>query len=443
MIHLLGVNHRSADVDLRERLAFPEEDVSATLERLLAAGFAEAYVLSTCNRVEVLVRDETERDTAARLTTWLAGDRGVAEGELREHGYGLRGTEAVRHLFRVAAGLDSMILGEPQILGQVRGAYRRARDAGTLGSVLDRLLQQALSSARRVRRETGISRHAVSVAFAAVGLARQIFGSLRGRSALVLGTGKMGELVARNLNASGIDRLFFAGRDFSRATAAAQRHDGASLSWEDALKGLARMDIVISCTAAPTHVLGRERVAAALRGRRGQPLLLVDIAMPRDVDPGVHRLDNVYLYDVDGLQGVVDRNLAARKEAATRAQEAIEADVASFVQWRRSLEATPVIVALRDYAEGLASAELDRFRARLAHLPPGDRDAVATLVRAVTRKFLHAPITALRGSAERGDGDRLAVLYREIFRLRERRDASGDGGDTGPRGIVRGGRDER
>jgi glutamyl-tRNA reductase len=454
MLLIVGCNHRSAPLALRERLAFSEEELPAVLARVVeGVPVAEALLLSTCNRVELLVRGDGE-DVAGLVEAalgFLARERGLAVDELRRHGYQLTGREAVRHLFSVATGLDSMVLGEPQILGQVKQAYRIARRAGTTGAVLEKLLQLSLSTAKRIRNETGISRHAVSVAFAAVSLARQIFGELRGRTALVLGAGKMGELVARHLVSQQVDRIWFAGRTFGRAVSAAERFGGFPLEWQAALESLRAVDIVVCCTGASQPVLDKAGVQAALRGRHGQPLLLVDIAVPRDVDPAVNGLDDVYLYDIDGLQAVTSANLAERQQAAQAAHRAIASEVEKFSRWTRALEATPTIIALRDRLSALGERELERHANRLASLSPDERLGVDALLRGVIRKVLHRPLVHLRRTVEQGNAEECIALYRRIFGLD---DAPGDdasaagrlsgeeGPPSGPRRLLRGGRED-
>jgi len=415
MLLLLGVNHASAPLEFRERLAFPEDELPQALARLLADGtFLEAVLLSTCNRVEVLVLARDANGATEAVEAFLERERGVSSQEIRRYSYRHSGKEAVRHLFEVASGLDSMILGEPQILGQVKQAYHVAREAGTTGSLLERLMQQGLATAKRVRTETGISKNAVSIAFAAVELARKIFDDLAGRHALLLGAGKMSELAARHLAAAGV-RLTVANRTFQRAAVVAERLGGEALHWDAAFEHLRAVDIVVSGTAAPGIVLHEPQVREVFRHRRGRPLFLIDIAVPRDIDPAIHRIDGAYLYDVDDLQGVVDGNLEERRRAAAGARERIAADVESFERWRSSLQITPAITALRERLLHVGRGEVDRFRRRLHGLSPEQHAAVDELARSLVQKILHRPITRLKSSAELGDASRTVALYKEIF----------------------------
>jgi len=456
MLVVYGCNYRNAPIELRERLAFPEKELPGALGRLLETEIIdEALILSTCNRVEVVARvDEQSTGAAEAVRDFLCADRGVPAADLDRHSYHFVERDAVQHLFSVASGLDSMILGEPQILGQVKQAYRVAQRAGTTGPILERLLQQCLSTAKRVRTDTGISRNAVSVAFAAVNLARQIFGELRGRTALVIGAGKMGELVARHLLTSGVGELLVTSRTYSRAVVSAAGVGGRPVEWDAILDRLATVDIVVSCTAAPRIVLDRSRVAKALKGRRGEPLFMIDIAVPRDIEPSVNDLDNVYLYDIDGLQGVVDANIEERRKAALEAQEEISRDVKGFLLWRRSLEITPTIVSLRERLGQLGNREIARFRRKLGQLDSGQEQVLDELVHGLIQKILHRPVVHLRKSVERGDTDACTAMYRAIFGLDENRGrgerrAKGDHGPQGetrnrpgPQRIVRGGKEE-
>jgi glutamyl-tRNA reductase len=449
MLVLLGVNHASAPLEFRERLAFSEEELPAALGRLLADGtFLEAVMLSTCNRVEVLALARDSHGAPEAVEAFLARERGVSSHEIRRYSYRHANKEVVRHLFEVASGLDSMILGEPQILGQVKQAYRVAREAGTTGSLLERLLQHGLATAKRVRHETGVSKNAISIAYAAVELARKIFDDLAGRQALLLGAGKMSELAARHLAAAGV-RLTVASRTFQRAAVVAERLKGEPVHWDAALAHLRDVDIVVSGTAAPGIVLEAAPVREVFRHRRGRPLFFIDIAVPRDIDPAVNRIDGAYLYDVDDLQGVVDSNLEERKRAAGVARELIAAEVESFERWRSSLQITPAISALRERLQRMGQGEVERFRRRLAGLSPEQHAAVEELAKALVQKILHRPITRLKSSAERGDASRTVALYKEIFGIPddlaeepgEEQARAGEEVPPGPRRILPGGRE--
>jgi glutamyl-tRNA reductase len=334
-----------------------------------------------------------------------------------------------------------MVLGEPQILGQVKRAYLAAREAGTTGTILERLLQQGLAAAKRVRSETGISRHAVSIAFAAVELARKIFGDLRGHAALLLGAGKMTELAARHLIAEGVRDVIVSNRTYSRAVALAERLGGRAVNWDDGFGCLASADIVVTGTAAPEPVLRKQTVQGYLRARRNRPLFLIDIAVPRDVEPSVNDLDNVYLYDIDDLQGVVDSNLEERKRQAATAQQMVDGEVEAFMRWRQSLDVSPTITALRNTLHGLSRKELERFRRKLGAINPEQEQALNDLLHAVVQKILHPTIVHLKKNAARGEGGDWAGLYREIFAIPDAEFETRDAGDTTPVPRTAGGED--
>jgi glutamyl-tRNA reductase len=418
VLALVGMNHRSAPLPVRERAAFPDADLPAALRRLVGRdGTHEACIVSTCNRVEVLARVTDGKEGAARIKRFLGEERGFTPEEIDRYTYQLHGSDAARHLFEVASGLDSMVLGEPQILGQVKRAYVLAREAGATGSVLEHLLQQCLAAAKRVRTETGISRHAVSIAFAAVELARQIFGDLAGRTCLLLGAGKMTELAARHLTQNGVSRVVVSNRTFDRAVRLAERFDGVAVNWDEGFGWLERADIVVTGTAAAEPILDKSDVHKAMRARRNRPLFLIDIAVPRDVDPSVNELDNVYVYDIDDLQGVVDSNLEQRRRAAAEAARIVEKEVEAFDRWRNALEVTPTIVALRESMLETARRELERFRRRLGPLSAEQEKAIEEMSRGVIQKILHRPTVHLKSLSDRGEAADCAALYREIFGL--------------------------
>lgn len=443
MLVLLGVNHKSAPVGFRERVAFKEADLPGHLTRLKAEGVEEALVLSTCNRVELLVRGRDERKGREVLASWLHRERQVTPEELDRYTYCFEGLDAVRHVMHVAGGLDSMVLGEPQIMGQVKRAYAVAKEAGTTGPVLDHLLQQTLAAAKRVRTETGISRHAVSVAYAAVHLARKIFGDLAGRSALLLGAGKMTELAARHLVGNGIGAVTVTNRTYTKAVELAEEFGGSALYWEEAFDHLERIDIVITGTAAPEPVLLEHHVQKAMRKRRNRPLFLVDIAVPRDVDPKVGELDNVYLYDIDDLQSVVDSSLEERRAAAEAAKQLLEAEVRSFEFWRQTLTIAPTIAAMSERLHEVGRSEMERFRRKLQGFTPEQEKVVEELVRGVVQKILHPAIRTLKGSLQQGRAADRSALFHEIFDLdrEERAKPPKAPEELGPRRILQGGKE--
>jgi len=418
MLTLIGMNHRSAALELRERACFAEADIPAALTRLRASTSArEALILATCNRVEILTRAHDAPSMVGELRAFLAAERGLDPATIDRHVYVHEGLSAVRHVFSVACGLDSMVLGEPQILGQLKRAYALARESDATGPVLDRLMQHALSAAKRVRTETGISRHAVSIAYAAVHLARTIFDGLEGRSALLLGAGKMTELAARHLVSQGVSDLTVTNRTYARAETLAASLGGIAVPWDAFTGELTRVDIVLTGTAAASPVLTKAQVKEALKGRRGRPLFIVDVAVPRDVEPAVHDLPGVYLYDIDDLQGAVDAGLEERRRAATEARRMLEVEVVGFDRWRQSVELAPTISALYEHLHHMGHVEVERYGRKLQALAPEQRAVVLELTRAVIQKVLHTPVASLKAAALRGEAGARAALYREIFGL--------------------------
>jgi len=451
MLILVGSNHRSAPVAVRERMSFPLQKLpDAHVGLLRADGVEECMILSTCNRVEILARAAGEAKISVEsVKNFLAEQQGMTAEEIDRYTYQLVDGDAIRHLFSVASGLDSMIMGEPQILGQVKQAYQMGKEHKTIGPVLDRLLQHCLATAKKVRTDTGISRNAVSVAYAAVELARKIFGDLNGRSAMLLGAGEMGDLVGRHLASNGVSELIVCSRTFTNAVLRAEAMGGKAIHWEEALEHLRKVDILVSCTGASHAVLTKKDVAKALRGRRIGPLFLIDIAVPRDIDPRANELNNVYLYDIDALQGVIQSNLEERRQAAERAKSMIGDEVASFDRWVQSQEVTPLIVSLRETLLGVGEHELDRLRAKLGQLDDKQQRAVEELTRAIIQKILHRPIRRLRASVDRGDTLECTSLYREIFGMEEANGSSlADSADepasgssrNGPQRVIDGGK---
>jgi glutamyl-tRNA reductase len=448
MLTLVGMNHRSAPLDLRERACFAEADVPDALARLRASTrAAEALIVATCNRVEILTRTDSGPGMAGKIRAFLAAERGLSESTIDRHVYVHEGPAAVRHIFSVACGLDSIVLGEPQILGQMKRAYATAREAKSTGPVLDRLLQHALASARRVRTATGISRHAISVAYVATHLARTIFDGLEGRSALLIGAGKMTELAAKHLTSQGLSDLTVTNRTYAKAGTLAAALHGVAVPWDELGRELTRVDIVLTGTGAAAPVVTKAEVKAALPGRRGRPLFIVDIAVPRDVEPSVHELPGVYLYDVDDLQGIADEGLEERRRAAAEAARLIEVEVAAFDRWRQTFELGPTIAALYRQLHGVGRDEFERYARRLATLSPEQRSVVLELTRSLIQKVLHTPIVSLKSAAERGEAGSRAALYREIFGLLPHgpSDPSGseeadDDAGSGPTHAIRGGK---
>ena len=404
---LVGVSHHQAAVELRERAALDRER-AAELAGRLAGPSGEAVCLSTCNRTELYLADEPGADAEARATAALL----ELESELGPALYRLRDEAAALHLFRVAAGLDSMVPGEGEILGQVRTAY----EIGATGPMLDRLFRQALHAGRKARSQTGIGESPASVSSAAAALAEQVFGDLHGRRILVVGAGKIGDLAARNLLSRGAEIAWIANRSQDRADQLAHSLGARALPLDLVERELATADLVVSSTSAPGFVLERAQVERSLRGRRGRPLLLIDLAVPRDLDPSIHELDGCYLYDIDDLQAVVAETLAERRREAERAEAIVAREAERFHDWQASLEVVPAITSLRAHAEEIRRAELGR-----AKLSPAERRAAESVTAAVVNKLLHLPTIRMKQAAAAADGVLYADAVRHLFGLEEER----------------------
>jgi len=417
-ISLFGLNHKTADVAIREAFSLTDHP---GLGELLVHGPArlhEALVLSTCNRVEVLVADTPGNDPGPAVRAAWAEVCGRPETELAPHLYAHRGLDAVDHLFTVASGLDSMVLGEPQILGQLKAAYRAAVAAGTSGVILNRLCHKAFFVAKRVRSSTGIGASAVSVSYAAVELAKRIFGEMTGKTAMLLGAGEMAELAARHLVSAGVSHILVANRTFARAEELAGRFKGRAVAFEAFRDRLPEADIVISSTGAPDVILRAGDIRNVIRARRHKPMFFIDIAVPRDIDPDVNGLDNVYLYDIDDLRQVVEENMAQRREEAARAREIIHLQVERFGEWLASLDLQPTIVDLLAAGEALARQELAKTLRRLGpDVPEATRQAVETLALSISHKQLYEPIGFLKRRSREEKGDRFIDLTRRMFNL--------------------------
>ena len=406
----LGLNHLTAPVSLRERVAFPPETTAPALAELTAQpGVREAAILSTCNRTELYCTVDAGAEHVP--THWLHEHRQLTRARIDEFLYLHQDADAVRHLFRVATGLESMVLGEPQILGQVKDAYAFARDARALKAPLERLFQNTFAVAKRVRTDTRIGANSVSVAFTAVRLAERVFTDLREACVLLIGAGETIELAARHLTDAGVRRLIVANRTLDNAQALATRFGGYAITLADLGRHLAEADIVVASTASREPVLGRAEVAAAIAARRRRPMFLVDIAVPRDIDPAVAGLEDVYLYTIDDLQQVIDDNLRSRREAALEAEAMIELSVEHFMGWWRSLDAHNPVVDLRRAAEASRDEILAKAQALLARGKAPD-EALAFLAHTLTNKLLHAPSANLRAAALRGDADLLRAAER-------------------------------
>jgi glutamyl-tRNA reductase len=417
---LVGINHRTAPVEVRERLNIQESRLAAALDGLIhREGIQEALILSTCNRVEVVIsaRDGVEADPVIRsfLTEYHHYDPNAHDRYLYWH----RQEEVVRHLFQVASSLDSLILGEPQILGQLKEAYATARRVGALNGTLNEVVNQALAVARRVRRETAIGSTAISVSYAAVELAKKIFGNLEGKTIFVIGAGKMSELAAKHLLSSGASSIFVANRTFERAEELAKAFQGTAIHFEELFEHIDKADVVISSTGAPHFVIRKEQAERMLAARKNRPMFFVDIAVPRDIDPAVNELDNAYVYDIDDLDQVVDANKKQRQREAVFAEQIIEEEIQRLHKRFASRDVVPTIVALEERLNRIRESETERFRGRLGTLTPEQREAVDALTRGILNKIIHGPITELKSGAGQPEQRTMVNLIRKIFGVGE------------------------
>ena len=411
-IVLLGLNHKTAPVELRERLAIgPQQLEDATRSLLQAPGVIEAMILSTCNRVELLTSLQPD---APDLLQFIESYFDIEREVIAPHIYEYRQENAVRHLFRVACSLDSMVIGEPQILGQVKSSYLAARSAGAIRGHLDKVLQRAFVVAKRVRSETQIGSSSVSIASVAVELARKIFGSLEGKKVLLVGAGKMSEQAARHLMAQGAGSVLVANRTHERAEQLAQRFGGRAIGFDDLYSNADQADIIITSTGSARPVFRREHAQHFLQQRRGRPMFFIDIAVPRDVDPEVNKLDGIFLYDIDDLQSVAGSHLKERSREAELAEAMILAEVDKYQRRLHALNVAPEIVQLQQSAEQIRLGELRRLGSRLQGLSPEQQTAVEALTRSLVNKFLHRPVQAIKAAASEGNTAAVDAI-REAF----------------------------
>ncbi len=415
---LVGLNHRTAPVAVRERLSIPDRKLPEVLGSLrMLPGVEGASLVSTCNRVEVIV-SATSENVIEPLVDWLSHRAGADRVELEKYLYVLRHIDVAQHLFRVASGLDSMILGEPQIGGQVRQAFHSAAEAGTLDSLLGQVFEQTMRVGKKVRTDTGIGEHAVSVPYAAVELARKIFGDLEGLQVLLLGAGEMGELTAEHLHQQNVRQVFVANRSHDKAVELARRFEGQAIHF-DAMEGhLTQCDIVIASTAAPHFVIESEHVSRALDSRRMRNLFLIDLSVPRNINPDVSKLEGAYLYNIDDLQSVADSNLELRQKKAVAAEQIVVREVDSFRKRLLAQDAVPTILELHERLEAIRSAELEKCLRRMGPMTPEQRSAVEQFSTQMVNKILHYPILQLKEtSQEPQERESLRRTIRKMFGL--------------------------
>jgi glutamyl-tRNA reductase len=418
MIVLVGLNHKTAPLAVRERLfAGCQGEVNLLAELLVIDGVREILHLSTCNRVELVASVDEASATVLALKSFLSKYGSLSNDEASSCLYGYRDDEAIKHLFRVTSSLDSLVMGEAQILGQVKDAYRKALALNATGNALNRLMHRAFRTAKRVRTETGIAANPVSVSFAAVELAKKIFGTLFGKKILIIGAGEMAELTCTHLIGNGAEDIIVANRSLAQAELLAEKYHGRAIGLTALDEALCDADIVISSTGAPSYVVTQDMVRHCLRKRKNRLLFLVDIAMPRDIDPAADSIENVYLYNIDNLQDIVDENVKNRRREALKAEGIIKEEVAQYANWLKELKAVPTIVSLRGKAEDIVSAELGKARSWMGNLENTDREKIEALVNSIVNKILHAPVAVMKEESVEFNSNDIVAAARQLFRL--------------------------
>jgi len=418
-IILIGINHKTAPVELRECIAFDKVESASALEKLRRTPFIlEALLYSTCNRVELLLVTDNKARAVEAAKEFISGRNNIPMARFENSLYIHENDHAVRHLFRVAASLDSMILGEPQILGQIKEAYRGAAEAKTAGVILNRLMHRAFFIAKRIRTETGIGDHAVSISYAAVELGRKIFGSLEGKRVLLIGAGEMAELAVEHLIRHQVGETCVANRTFENGLTLARRFNGTAIRFEEIEEHLKLVDIIISSTGAPGFVVTRDQVKPVIRARRNRPMFFIDIAVPRDIDPEINRLDHSYVYDIDDLKGVIEENIEDRQKEAIKGERIIDEAIIRFREWRDGLEVVPTIVALRKKLEAMAEVEIKRT-AQGQGMSAEGAEALQRMMGAFINKVLHEPTVFLKKDAMLGDKSGQIDTVRKLFKLDE------------------------
>ncbi len=415
---IVGVNHKTTPVELREKLAFTKVSIEESTERL--RNFPEVdenLIISTCNRVEIYARVNDVDKGIERLKQFICEFHMIPYNLLDKHFYAFREEETVKHLFRVSSSLDSMVVGESQILGQVKDAYSLAKSLQTTGLILNQLFEKAFNVAKKIREETGIAESAVSISSAAVELARKIFEDLENHTVMLVGTGEMAELAAKHLISYGVKTVYVASRTYERATTLARTLNGSALDFEHFKSELYKADIIISSTASPKFIINKDIVQAAISERNNRPMFFIDIAVPRDIEPEVNDLENVYLYDIDDLQNVVNANLQEREKEAEIAMEIIQAEVSKFNNWVESLDAVPTIVELRKRLEEVRKQEIEKTLKKMTHLSDEDRNNLHQMTSSIVNKILHKPTLNLKKKTQTSEGRTYLKAIRDLFHL--------------------------
>lgn len=419
-IVLIGINHKSAPVELRECLAFNEDDTFEALSSFKNNQLIkEAILFSTCNRVEILMTTSDPGQAVFDAKKYISDFKQILPNQFENSLYVYQGGNAIRHIFRVASSLDSLVVGEPQILGQIKDAYRKALAQKTSGVILNRLLHKSFFVAKRVRHETGIGDHAVSISYAAIELAKKIFGSIENKKVLLIGAGEMAELAVEHLIRNKTGDIYVANRTFDRALKLARNFNGKAIRFEEIDDTIEHSDIIISSTGAPGFVIFQDQVKRLLRKRKNKPLFFIDIAVPRDIDPGINRLNNAYVYDIDDLKGVIEENIEDRKREAVKAERIIDEAVIKFKQWHKNLDIVPTIVDLRKKMENIAQNETKKTFKSLQHLSDTDYQAINRMTNAIINKVLHDPTMFLKQNGYHGPNSASIDFTRKLFKLDE------------------------
>lgn len=416
---LLGINHKTAPIEIRECIAFSEDESKSALHSLMRKTFIkEALLLSTCNRVEILVVTDDRAQAVVETKDFIAEFNKIPLEQFDSALYVHEGNEAVRHVFRVAASLDSMVVGEPQILGQIKEAYRTATEEKTSGVILNRLLHRTFFVAKKIRSETGIGDRAVSISYAAVELARKIFGELDGKKVLLIGAGEMAELAVEHLINGNVDQVWVANRTFENGVELARQFDGQAIRFEEIPESLKTVDIIISSTGAAEYVIRPDQVKGVIRKRKNRPLFFIDIAVPRDIDPEINRLSNSYVYDIDDLKGIVDENIEDRQKEAIKGERIVDEAVIRFREWYESLDVVPTIIALRKKMTAIAEAELKKTL-QASTISEQEAKAIRKMADALINKILHDPTQFLKRNRMREDKSLHIDSVRKLFNLDE------------------------
>ncbi len=418
-IIVVGLSHKSAPIEVREKLNFPEATLADALRKLMTyEGIRESLIVSTCNRVEIYTSVQDSTRGIDRIKQFISDYHGLSRESLEQSLYVYSDAQGVRHTFRVASSLDSMVLGEAQILGQLKDAFDTALKTKTTSTILNKLIKKAISVAKRVRTETKLAEGAVSISSAAVELAKKIFGALEGKNVMLLGAGEMAELAAQHLLGNGVKNIMVANRTFERAEELAKEFKGDAIRFEHFPDALVMVDILICATGASHYVVKREMVSKALKERRNKPIFMIDISNPRNIDPEVDKVDNIYLYDIDDLQSKVDVNTEGRAKEAEKAEEIVMQEVETYLQWERALDAVPTIVDLREKVEDVRKRELEKTFGSLNGISDDQKRAVEAMSQAIVNKLLHAPLVVLKQAASTpGEGDATIAIARRLFNL--------------------------